>query len=89
LTFEPVRHEDFPMLQLGIDAGRRGGAAAAVFNAANEAAVAQFLAGQLRFPDIARKVSEALSALSTLQGSSLESLLAADAEARRFVNSQH
>lgn len=89
LTFEPVRHEHFPMLQLGIDAGRRGGAAAAVFNAANETAVAQFLAGQLRFPDIARKVSEALAALGSLQGSSLESLLAADAEARRFVNSQH
>ncbi|MBC8087000.1 MAG: 1-deoxy-D-xylulose-5-phosphate reductoisomerase [Phycisphaerae bacterium] len=89
LTFEPVRHEYFPMLQLGIEAGRRGGAAAAVFNAANEAAVAHFLAGRLRFPDIARTVSEALGALGHLQGSSLEALLAADAEARRFVNSQY
>jgi len=89
LTFEPVRHEHFPMLQLGINAGRMGGTAAAVYNAANEAAVAHFLAGRLRFPDIARTVSEALTALSTLQGSSLEALLEADAEARRFVNSQY
>lgn len=88
LTFEPVRHEHFPMLQLGIDAGRTGGAAAAVFNAANEAAVALFLAGRLRFPDIARTVRKALDALGSLPGESLEALLEADAAARRFVNSR-
>lgn len=88
LTFEPVRHSDFPMLQLGIEAGRRGGASAAVYNAANETAVAEFLAGRLRFIEIARTVGEAVDALSALPGSSLEDLLAADAAARRFVNSQ-
>lgn len=88
LTFEPVRHRDFPMLQLGINAGRSGGAAAAVYNAANEAAVALFLGGRLRFTDIARTVSDALNALSTLPGASLEDLLAADSATRLFVNSQ-
>ena len=88
LTFEPVRHSDFPMLQLGINAGRTGGAAAAVYNAANEVAVALFLSGRLRFTDIARTVSEALHALSTVPGASLNELLAADADTRRFVNSQ-
>lgn len=88
LTFEPVRHSDFPMLQLGIEAGRRGGASAAVYNAANEVAVAQFLDGRLRFTHIARTVSNALDALSALPGRSLDDLLAADNAARRFVNSQ-
>ena len=88
LTFEPVRHSDFPMLQLGINAGRMGGAAAAIYNAANEAAVSLFLGGQLRFTDIARTVSEALDALSTLPGVSLNDLLAADIAARRFVTLQ-
>ncbi|MEP6835062.1 MAG: 1-deoxy-D-xylulose-5-phosphate reductoisomerase, partial [Gemmatimonas sp.] len=88
LTFEPVRHSDFPMLQLGIDAGRMAGAAPAVYNAANEAAVALFLSGRLRYTGIARTVSGALQALSSLPGSSLEDLLAADGAARRFVTSQ-
>lgn len=88
LTFEPVRHSDFPMLQLGINAGRTGGAAAAVYNAANEAAVALFLAGRLRFTDIARTVSAALNTLSRMPGATLAELLAADEAARGFVNSQ-
>lgn len=88
LAFEPVRHNDFPMLHLGIEAGRQGGASAAVYNAANEVAVAQFLDGRLRFMDIARTVTNALDALSALPGRSLDDLLAADGAARRFVNSQ-
>lgn len=88
LTFEPVRHDDFPMLRLGIEAGRAGGAAAAVYNAANEAAVGHFLGGRLRFPDIPRTVSDALEAYSGMPGSSLEALLAADRAARHFVNTQ-
>ena len=42
LTFERVRMADFPALALGMAAGRRGGAAPAVYNAANEQAVAFF-----------------------------------------------
>jgi 1-deoxy-D-xylulose-5-phosphate reductoisomerase len=88
LTFEPVRHDDFPMLGLGIAAGRAGGAAPAVFNAANEVAVAQFLDGRLSFGGIAERVSEALRDLSALPGDSLDTLLAADAAARAHVLSR-
>ena len=88
LTFEHVRHEDFPMLGLGIAAGRAGGAAPAVFNAANEEAVAQFLAGALSFGGIADRVGSALRELAGLPGDSLEALLAADAAAREHVKSR-
>lgn len=88
LTFEHVRHEQFPMLGLGIGAGRAGGAAPAVFNAANEEAVAQFLAGALSFGGIAERVAAALQDLATLPGESLDALLAADAAARHHVQSR-
>ena len=73
------------MLDLGITAGRAGGVAPAVFNAANEQAVALFLEGAIRFSDIARAVDGALTRLGTLPGASLEALLTADADARRHV----
>jgi 1-deoxy-D-xylulose-5-phosphate reductoisomerase len=50
--FEQPDHETFPALQLGHEVARRGGTCGAVLNAANEAAVGQFLAGELRFLDI-------------------------------------
>jgi 1-deoxy-D-xylulose-5-phosphate reductoisomerase len=85
LTFEPVRTEDFPALALGIAAGRTGGAAPAVFNAANEEAVALFLAGRVRFGDIPVAIAGALDALGLLPSHDRQAILAADAEARRFV----
>ena len=85
LTFEAVRHDAFPALALGIDAGRKGGAAPAVFNAANEQAVALFLAGALSFSDISRGVASALEALTGVPGGSREELLAADDAARQHV----
>jgi 1-deoxy-D-xylulose-5-phosphate reductoisomerase len=88
LTFEPVRAVDFPMLQLGIEAGRRGGAAPAVFNAANEVAVAHFLAGRLSFSGIAERVSAALHQFAGAPGTALDDLLRADAAARDHVNAQ-
>ena len=48
-TFEPVDHATFPAVELAREVGRRGGAAPAVFNAANEEAVAAFIDGQLPF----------------------------------------
>ncbi len=85
LTYEPVRHDVFPALELGIAAGRRGGAAPAVFNAANEQAVARFLDGELSFGDIARAIASALSAHGDAAGDTLEALVAADAVARAHV----
>ncbi len=85
MTFEPVAHERFPALRLGIDAGRRGGAAPAVFNAANEQAVALFLAGSIRFADIAASIGSALKHLGDLPSATREELLDADTKARRHV----
>jgi 1-deoxy-D-xylulose-5-phosphate reductoisomerase len=85
LTFEPVRHESFPALGLGIAAGRRGGAAPAVFNAANEQAVALFLAGMISFHEISCAIESALYALQGSPGSDRAALLAADAAARQHV----
>jgi len=85
LTFEPVRHDAFPTLGLGIAAGKAGGAAPAVFNAANEAAVARVIAGTLDFARIPVAIETALSALSGRKGNDRDSLLAADAAARALV----
>lgn len=52
LDFEPADFERFGALQLGLEAARAGGTTGAVLNAANEAAVAGFLAGHIRFVDI-------------------------------------
>ena len=86
LTFERARVDAFPMLALGIAAGRSAGAAPAVYNAANERAVAHFLDGRLRFGDIARLVEQALAAHGTMAADSREALLAADAAARATVD---
>jgi len=85
MTYEPVDHERFPALRLGISAGMAGGAAPAVFNAANECAVAAFLAGKIRFPDIPRAIASALDKLSDMPAGTREQLLAADAAGRRHV----
>ena len=86
LTFERVRLDDFPCLRLGMEAGRAGGAAPAVYNAANEQAVAHFLEGRVAFYDIAFAIESALGALGGLPASSREALGDADAAARRHVN---
>jgi len=85
MTYEPVNHERFPALRLGIAAGMAGGAAPAVFNAANECAVAAFLAGRIRFPDIARAIGSALDTLGSTPARTRDELLGADAAARRHV----
>ncbi|HEY9450310.1 MAG TPA: 1-deoxy-D-xylulose-5-phosphate reductoisomerase, partial [Gemmatimonadaceae bacterium] len=85
LDFERVRIDDFPTFALGVEAGRQGGAAPAVFNAANEQAVALFLDGRIDFGDIPRTIGAALAALGDSGGSSLDALLRADECSRRFV----
>ena len=86
LTFEPVRHDDFPALALGMAAGRAGGAAPAVFNAANERAVALFLDGRITFGEIPRAIESALAALARASSDTRDALFAADAAARNHVS---
>jgi 1-deoxy-D-xylulose-5-phosphate reductoisomerase len=85
MTFEPVAHDKFPALKLGISAGRRGGAAPAVFNAANEQAVSLFLEGKIQFAEISESIESALERLGDLPSESREELLDADMKARRHV----
>ncbi|MBO0850335.1 MAG: 1-deoxy-D-xylulose-5-phosphate reductoisomerase [Pseudonocardia sp.] len=61
-TFEPPDHEAFPGVALARAAGTAGGCMPAVFNAANEEAVAAFVAGKLRFTEITDVVRDALAA---------------------------
>ncbi|MCC5996551.1 MAG: 1-deoxy-D-xylulose-5-phosphate reductoisomerase [Oceanicaulis sp.] len=90
LTFQAPDPERFPALDLARGAFKAGGAAPAVLNAANEIAVAAFLAGQIGFLDIAAVVSEALDeGMGGPEGApapaSLEAVLAADALGRRLA----
>lgn len=85
LTFEPVAVQDFPALRLGYEAGLRGGAAPAVFSAANEQAVALFLEERITFSQIAREIEAALASLGDLPGETRAELLDADRRARNHV----
>ncbi len=85
LEFEQPDFTRFPALRLAYDVIEAGGTSGAVFNAANEAAVAAFLERRIRFGRIVELVAEALSAIDIRPADSLETLMAADAEAREFV----
>jgi len=63
LTFERADLERFPALGLAIDALKAGGGAPTALNAANEVAVAAFLARRISFGDIARLVARTISAM--------------------------
>ena len=82
LTFEAVDRKLFPLFELGVAAGRRGGTAPAVFNAANEIAVEAFLCDRLRFPEMAGVVAAALAQLQTSPVREVGDVLEADREAR-------
>jgi 1-deoxy-D-xylulose-5-phosphate reductoisomerase len=78
LEFLPVDRTTFPLLDLAIGAGRAGGTAPAVLNAANEEAVAAFLAGRLRFPGIAEVVRQVLAEHRAPRQLDLETVLATE-----------
>lgn len=82
LTFEPVRHEVFRAFALGVAAGRTGGTAPAVFNAANEVAVAAFLAEEIGFGRIAEVVERVLAAHRPEPADDLAAIRTADGWAR-------
>lgn len=88
LEFRPADESRFPMLRLAREAMEAGGAAPAIYNAANEIAVAAFLAGDLPFLGIPRVTEATLAALAGAAGDELSSVLAVDAEARTFARQQ-
>jgi 1-deoxy-D-xylulose-5-phosphate reductoisomerase len=83
LSFERPDHARFPCLPLAYEALRAGGTAPAALNAANEVAVAAFLGGRLPFTAIPRVIEATMNAVSGSASVSLESVMAADAMARR------
>ncbi len=82
LTFEAVDHARYPAFALGVEAGRTGGTAPAVYNAANEVAVAGFLAGKLRFVDIPVVIEGSLETCAVREVDGLETVRESDTEAR-------
>ena len=82
LTFEAPDEMRFPATRLAREAAQAGGAAPAVLNAANEAAVAAFLAGKIGFTRIALTVERTLSRTLPPAPASLEDVLTVDREAR-------
>ncbi|MCW2952247.1 MAG: 1-deoxy-D-xylulose 5-phosphate reductoisomerase [Conexibacter sp.] len=82
LTFEPVDEETFACLRLARQAAKAGGTAPCVLNAANEVAVHAFLAGRLRFTDIADVIDHALETVPAGRVHAFETLYAADRAAR-------
>lgn len=87
LTFEAVQPERFPAYVAGREAARRGGTAPAMFNAANEVAVQLFLEERIAFGRISEVIERVVEAGSREAGAgtSLEHVLAADAEGRRLA----
>jgi 1-deoxy-D-xylulose-5-phosphate reductoisomerase len=83
LDFAPPDPGRFPALELARRALRQGGAAPTILNAANEVAVAAFLAGRIAFLDIVRTVESVLESLPDAPTGTLEEVLASDREARR------
>ena len=86
-SFYPPDERAFPLLPLAFRAGRAGGAVPAVLNAANEVAVAAFLADKIRFYQIAEIVTETVEQYQSAASSAetLEDILGFDREARRYA----
>ena len=87
LTFRAPDETRFPATRLAREAAEAGGAAPAVLNAANEIAVEAFLAGQIGFTRIAAYVADVLSCYAPSAPTSLDDVVAVDAEARRRARS--
>jgi 1-deoxy-D-xylulose-5-phosphate reductoisomerase len=85
LDFETPDLTRFPALRLAREALEAGGAAPIVLNAANEVAVAGFLAGRLRFPEIAEFVERVLESTDFAVPTSVEEVLEIDRETRSRV----
>lgn len=85
LEFEPPDEVRFPCLRLAREAAMAGGSAPTVLNAANEIAVAAFLAGEITFSAIPEIIERTLSAIPVTGADSLEAIQVEDGRARRVA----
>ncbi|MDP9173526.1 MAG: 1-deoxy-D-xylulose-5-phosphate reductoisomerase [Planctomycetota bacterium] len=86
LNFQPPDFDRFPALRLAEEVARAGGTMGAVLNAANEVAVAAFIAGNIRFGDIYGAVEHTIDAHRLQEEPTLDDLLEADRWAREAAN---
>lgn len=88
LTFAKPDYDTFVCLKTAVKAAETGGTAGSIVNGANERAVELFLDGKIGFGDIGRGVSGALESIAVKPADSLDAVLAADAEAREYIDSR-
>lgn len=86
LEFRPIDEARFPMMRLAREVMQADGVAPAIYNAANEVAVAAFLGDRLPFLSIPVVVEKTLSALTSFEPADLAAVLAIDTEARRIAS---
>ncbi|HNW27751.1 MAG TPA: 1-deoxy-D-xylulose-5-phosphate reductoisomerase [Spirochaetota bacterium] len=82
LTFAACDRKRYPALSLCYEAGRRGGTMPSILNAANEVAVAAFLAGRIPFTDIVKIVEKTMGKQNVLDNPGLAEIVDADRAAR-------
>lgn len=87
LHFQDMDMERFRCLEFAYTAGKQGGTMPTVLNAANEAAVAAFLEGKIRFLQIEDLIEKALSVHQTIEHPSLAVIHEVDKETRQYVRS--
>lgn len=85
LHFAEIDYARYPLLKLAFDCGKIGGTLPAVLNAANEVAVARFLRGEITFLAIEAIVEQACATHIPVQNPDLETIMSADAWARRYA----
>ena len=85
LDFERPDEQRFPCLRLAREAALAGNSAPAMLNAANEVAVAAFLDGRIRYPQIARIIEDVLNSEPVVAVDELEAVFAADGKARMLA----
>ncbi|HEX2896811.1 MAG TPA: 1-deoxy-D-xylulose-5-phosphate reductoisomerase [candidate division Zixibacteria bacterium] len=83
LAFEPPDMKKFPALKIAYDVANLGGTAPAIFNAANEVAVAAFLDKAISFVDITRIIEQTISEIEVIENPELKDVLQADSLARQ------
>ncbi|MCQ2752506.1 MAG: 1-deoxy-D-xylulose-5-phosphate reductoisomerase [Coriobacteriales bacterium] len=86
LNFGRPDLEKFECLKIALEVAKTGKCAPAIMNAANEIAVAKFLAGECKFSDIARIVEKSLSYLPIRDYASLEEILDIDKSTREYAS---
>ena len=88
IIFEKPDPDTFRGLSLAYEAGRAGGSTPCVFNAANERAVAKFLAQEIPYLEITDIIESAMGHHIRIEEPSLEEILSAEAETYEFIESR-